>query len=70
MEGCDDCTYRMPRTKAMDKVEALRHNMTCLGFYPDPIPDEILTGRVGHDIPLPGQPNELVFRPLSTMVKK
>lgn len=68
MEACFDCTYRMPNTPRMVDIEAIEVAPTCLAFYPDPIPDEILDGTVGHDIPLPTQQNAFVFRPLSTTV--
>jgi len=62
MEACNDCTYLMQRTPLMDDIVALQGAPSCLAFYPNPIPDEIMNGTVGHDIPHPGQLNELVFR--------
>ncbi len=36
--------------------------LTCDAF-PGGIPDEVVSGRVRHNKPLPGQRNELVFNP-------
>jgi hypothetical protein len=37
---------------------------TCLAFYPEPIPDEIIEGEFFHNNLHPAQQNEIVFSPL------
>ena len=65
MEACNDCTYLMTNTPEMADIEAIATAPTCLAFYPDAIPGEILDGTITHDIPHPAQQNTFVFRPLS-----
>ncbi|KKM85171.1 hypothetical protein LCGC14_1291680 [marine sediment metagenome] len=62
MEPCVDCTYIMQHKELMDRMDALQGKLTCLAFYPNPIPEDIADGTEGHDIPHPGQANKLVFR--------
>jgi hypothetical protein len=37
--------------------------LTCMAFYPQPIPDEIKDGTTGHRVPHPAQVNDVVYAP-------
>lgn len=68
MEACEDCTYLFDSTERVIKVVGLKP--TCLAFFPNPIPSDILNGEVGHSTPHPSQHNEIVYRQQSHFTKK
>jgi hypothetical protein len=64
MEVCKDCVYLLDSNEYFTQI--IGGKMTCLAFYPAPIPEDILSGEVGHGEPHPSQQNQLVYTPLTS----
>jgi len=64
---CQECNWFMEHSKSIQKV--VGDSPTCLAFYPQPIPVEILTAKVSHDVRHPQQDNNLVYQPVTVFKK-